>query len=174
MSMENYKPSSEEMVKIEKERRYEIMKYLFVCKLSLMRSRAAAAYFAKLLKERDIDATIETVGISNHARIKLTKEMVEEADVIFAIDKPVYREIMQQYSPSPPEKLINLDIIDVYDYDGRISESFLHGLSLEDLCKENQENVLERPEIKKRLKFDDILEKKKPIFEKWLADIYKE
>ncbi len=100
--------------------------------------------------------------------------MVEEADVIFAIDKPVYREIMQQYSPSPPEKLINLDIIDVYDYDGRISESFLHGLSLEDLCKENQENVLERPEIKKRLKFDDILEKKKPIFEKWLADIYKE
>jgi predicted protein tyrosine phosphatase len=139
-----------------------IMRYLFVCNLNSMRSPAVAAYFEKLIEEKNINAVVESAGISDDARRKLTKKMVGKANVIFAMDEAVYRKIVQKYSP-PQNKLVNLDILDVYEYDGKIYDALL-----ESSIRRDGEGILKRPEIRERLRFYQVLEMKKPILERYI------
>ncbi len=139
-----------------------LKQYLFVCSQNKIRSPAVASYFKKLIEEKNINAVIESAGTSDHAERKIRKDMVRKADVIFAMDKKVYKEILQKYSP-PQNKLVNLDILDIYDFSGEIWDGLLK-LSIIDEGKD----ILKRPEIKERLRFYEVLKMRKPILEKYI------
>jgi len=154
-----------EQVNCNKEVKEDVLKrYLFVCFRNERRSPASASYFKKLIKEKNINAVVESAGTSDSAERKLTEEMVKKSNVVFAMDESIFKEIVKRYSP-PEKKLVNLDILDIYDHWGNVCDDLLR--------RETQyqgESILERPEIKGRLELYEALEMKKPILEKYIGD----
>lgn len=136
-------------------------KYLVVCQQNEMRSPIVVEYLKKLLKERNIEGLVKSAGLSDLCRKKLTKEIADDANIIFAIDEDVHKEIIEKYSQLP-KKVVNLDILDVY-----YGANYEHNLVV-NLCRkkkvEEWDSIWDRPEIKHRLSLYEVLEIKKCFF----------
>jgi len=140
-------------------------KYLVVCQQNQMRSPYVAEYLRNLLKEKNIEAIVESTGLSDSSPKKLTKEMADNADVIFAMDKKVYNKIIEEYSQLP-QKVVNLDILDVYAY-GTFSDVGL-GWALIGKSEKEKEEILDKPEIQLRLSLREVVESRKHLFERYI------
>ena len=130
-----------------------------VCKNAYVRSWYVRNYLIGLLKEKGItNVVVDNAGIDPFKPKKLlTQEMVEKADLVFAMDSEIYDYIAKNFSP-PLKKLINLDIYDVYN------ERYLFDSHLVDnLVKRNQWNQEQRnnffykPEISLGLTLESVL-----------------
>ena len=105
-----------------------MLKMLFVCRANLNRSPRAAEVFERLAKElgfavevssagtdafwanQSEDVLLRVCGVSRSTQ--LTKEMVAEADIVYALDGYVERDLASYNIP--PEKLVCLYIDDEY------------------------------------------------------------
>ena len=86
------------------------MNYLFVCLGGADRSPTAA----RIAKEfTSIDDVIKYAGMYANVVHKLTQEMADEADIIFALDGEIYEGLLNAYH-QPKEKLVCLNILDIY------------------------------------------------------------
>ena len=95
---------------------------LVVCNLNHVRSPWIGQFLCEELKKNNVDnVTVETAGLHGEKR-QLTKEMIEKANIIFAADEGICKEIIKIYSTKEnTEKIFNLDIPDIYEIDGQYS-----------------------------------------------------
>ncbi len=97
--------------------------YLFVCRSNKMRSVCCANYFSDLLKDKGICAKIESAGLRvsdpkksfGHIPKQATREMFDIANRIFVMEEWMNYELRKDYGV-PEEKIINLDILDLYEW----------------------------------------------------------
>ena len=88
------------------------MNVLFVCSRNQWRSRTAETVF-KDSKHH----VVESAGTENGARIKVSEELIEWADIIFVMEKRHKERLQQKFDQSLDEKkIITLDIHDNYRY----------------------------------------------------------
>lgn len=170
-------------------------KYLFICLGNQVRSPAAAAYFARVAREKlpgaaiyaeedtayagngryigrlnqqnmtNADVIIESAGVSKIARKKLTREMAESAHMIFALDEEICDIIAKEYGCAK-DKIVNLDILNVYSAEE--IDSDLLRFYLRSKGKEERAQIQQRPEIKRRLTLEKVLELRREVMEKSL------
>jgi predicted protein tyrosine phosphatase len=88
------------------------MNLLFVCSKNKWRSRTAETIFKNSIFHR-----VKSAGTDNDARIKLTRQHLQWAELIFVMEKK-HREIILNNFPEAAikEKTIVLDIPDEYRY----------------------------------------------------------
>jgi len=110
------------------------MKILIVCDLNFARSITTAYVLNKKVREKGLDMTIETAGLfdskkkRNHLENicyyikkyvplfkthKLTKEKVNDADIIYVMNNEMKEEIVHKYK-YPEAKVYNLNISSRY------------------------------------------------------------
>ena len=86
------------------------MKLLFVCNANLYRSPTAAEIF------KDKHET-KSAGLSELAKIKVSKEILEWADKVYVMEEWMRGEIAKRFPEEyMKKKIINLDIPDVYGF----------------------------------------------------------
>lgn len=169
-------------------------KIVVVCKHAYVRSSALRDYLKKLLRQNNIDnVEVNNAGIDpfdwNREKL-LTKEMIEESDVIFAMDQEIYDYIMKNFTP-PFKKITNLDVLDVYDETGRFSEYGLTRLCIDLAGKDMKEKKEEewgiaefrenveriknslklRPELMRKLSLEETLEMKESLILKKVREL---
>jgi predicted protein tyrosine phosphatase len=87
-------------------------KILFLCEGNLHRSPTAATLYAATsgIKAR-------SAGLSSLARVQLTEELLEWADVIFVMDRRLAKMLRRRFEPCLDGKeVVCLDIPDDYQY----------------------------------------------------------
>lgn len=88
------------------------IKILFVCNLNMMRSATAENIF----KNRP-GIAVKSAGISAGAVVRIDKQLVDWADIVFVMENTQKKYIMKKIGPSRPDKkIINLNIPDTYSY----------------------------------------------------------
>jgi len=88
-------------------------RYLFICAVNQNRSRAAERICRWLAKEKGKDIECESAGVHPLAVRRVTKKMAEKADIIFVMEDYM-KETLQTEFHQPAEKIICLDIPDIY------------------------------------------------------------
>ena len=81
-------------------------KLLFICTLNLQRSPTAAEIFKDKYDTK-------SAGIADTAKVPLTSELLEWADVVFVMEEG-HRKFISEKFPNLNMKIINLDIQDRY------------------------------------------------------------
>lgn len=121
---------------------------LVVCNLNHVRSPWIGQFLREELKENNVDnVTVETAGLHGEKR-QLTKEMIEKANIIFAADEEVCKEIIKIYSTKGNrKKIFNLGIPDIYEIDGQYSHDLMLGKTKR-IPREKWPSFWDRPEIK--------------------------
>ena len=89
------------------------MNYLFVCTYNINRSVAAAKVFSELLLKYDIEANIRDAGISETAKNRITKELINWADKIYVMQN-IHKTYIENIVPKAREKINVLGIEDIY------------------------------------------------------------
>ena len=137
---------------------------IIVCKHGVVRSPWIRDYLTEALEKRKlIDVTVKSVGICPFRPEKqkpLSEKMVEQADLIFAMDNKVYKTLVEIY-PSLLKKIINVDILDVYNEFGGFDERMLGFYRSSD---EEKREVQNRHEIYYELSLKEVFERKKELF----------
>jgi predicted protein tyrosine phosphatase len=87
--------------------------YLFICAVNQNRSRAAELVCSQLAQAENRDIRCESAGIHPLAIRRVTKKMADKADIIFVMEDYM-KEILEKEFHQPAEKIICLDIPDVY------------------------------------------------------------
>ncbi len=89
------------------------LKYLFVCYANEHRSRTAEEVCKRMAKERNLAIETSSAGVSPGANNPLTKELVNQADIIFVMEKYMQEEIEEEYGESA-KKIVCFNIPDIY------------------------------------------------------------
>lgn len=141
-------------------------KYLFVCMQNRIRSVRAADYFTDLLEEKGIKAEVENAGACKDSVKPIREEMVDSADVIFVMDnKVIYwleedNEWFKRKYQEIEKKIVILGIPDAFDpLQGEFQPWMLN------MTEENKEKYTKKYGGKKLYQ---VLEEKKPLFEKYI------
>ncbi len=88
------------------------MNILFVCSRNKWRSRTAETIF-----KDNQDFNVKSAGTEPSARIKVTSNLIEWADIIFAMEKKHKQRLTEKFPTITREKnIIVLDIPDEYQY----------------------------------------------------------
>jgi len=91
---------------------FMIMNILFVCSRNKWRSRTAETIF-----KDNQDFNVKSAGTEPSARIKVTSNLIEWADIIFAMEKKHKQRLTEKFPTIAREKnIIVLDIPDEYQY----------------------------------------------------------
>lgn len=86
------------------------MKLLFICNVNKFRSPTAEEIF----KDR---YETKSAGLSEFATKRLTKEMLEWADIVFVMESKMRKKIGKRFPEQYLKKrIVMLDIEDIYDY----------------------------------------------------------
>lgn len=137
---------------------------IIVCKYAVLRSPWIRDYLTEALEKREvIDVTVKSVGICSlrpKEQKPLSEEMVEQADLIFTMDSNVYEALVEIY-PSSSKKIINVDILDVYDEWGDFDKRMLEFYRSSD---EEKHKVQDRHEIYRKLSLKEVFESKEELF----------
>ena len=141
-------------------------RYLFVCGQNKQRSPVVAAYFSDLLKEKNIEAIVTSAGLMSSSPTILTKEMADSADIIFAMEETIKKEIVENYAQSP-KKVVNLDILDVY-FMGRFNKDLMLSSYCKGKNREEYDKIWNRFDIKNGFTLDEVLETKRLCFEHYI------
>jgi predicted protein tyrosine phosphatase len=87
--------------------------YLFICAINQNRSRTAERVCNQLARALNKDIRCESAGVHPMAVRRVTKKMAEKADMIFVMEDYM-KEILETKFHQPAEKIICLDIPDIY------------------------------------------------------------
>jgi len=88
--------------------------YLFVCAANINRSPTAADVFRKMVARNGLDVEVSSAGISPFSARPVTKEMADQADLIFVMEDYMVWEMETKYGQDSA-KIICLDIPDIYE-----------------------------------------------------------
>ena len=88
--------------------------YLFICAENRNRSMTAEHICSQLAKATNKDVECESAGVHPMAVRRVTKKMTDMADIIFVMEDYM-KEILETEFHQPAEKIICLDIPDIYD-----------------------------------------------------------
>ena len=88
--------------------------YLFICAINQNRSRAAERICSQLTQAKNRDIQCESAGVHPLAIRPVTKKMADRADIIFVMEDYM-KETLETEFHQPAEKIICLDIPDIYD-----------------------------------------------------------
>ena len=88
--------------------------YLFICAANQNRSRAAERICRRLAQAKNKDIRCESAGVHQLAVRRVTKKMASKADMIFVMEDYM-KETLEKEFNQPAEKIICLDIPDIYD-----------------------------------------------------------
>ena len=86
---------------------------LFVCYGNLNRSPTAADVCKKMAEEKKLNVGVASAGIAVYAENPLTKYVADDADIIFVMEDYM-KKLLEEYYGQPPEKIICLNIPDIY------------------------------------------------------------
>jgi predicted protein tyrosine phosphatase len=87
--------------------------YLFICAANQNRSRAAERICSQLAEAKNRNIECESAGVHPLAIRRVTKKMADGADIIFVMEDYM-KEILEIEFHQPAEKIICLDIPDIY------------------------------------------------------------
>ena len=88
--------------------------YLFICAANQNRSRAAERICSQLTQAKNRNIKCESAGVHLLAIRRVTKKMADRADIIFVMEDYM-KEALETEFNQPAEKIICLDIPDIYD-----------------------------------------------------------
>ena len=88
-------------------------RYLFVCYANEQRSRTAEEVCKKMAKQRGLDIAVNSAGIALGANNPLTKELVNQADIIFVMQDYMQTAVEEKYA-GKGKNIVCLDIPDIY------------------------------------------------------------
>jgi predicted protein tyrosine phosphatase len=88
--------------------------YLFICTANQNRSRAAERICSQLAQAKNKDIRCESAGVHQLAVRRVTKKMADKADIIFVMEDYMKQTLETEFH-QPTEKIICLDIPDIYD-----------------------------------------------------------
>jgi predicted protein tyrosine phosphatase len=89
-----------------------VKKLLFLCSQNKLRSPTAEAIFSQY--ER---LEVESAGLNHDAEVPLSVEMLEQADIIFVMEKAHRNKLSKKFKPYlKGQRIICLNIPDEYDY----------------------------------------------------------
>ncbi len=86
---------------------------LFVCYGNINRSPTAADVCKRMAEQRNLPINVASAGIAVYAEYPLTKYVADDADVIFVMEEYMKKFLVDFYTQRP-EKIISLDIPDIY------------------------------------------------------------
>ena len=85
---------------------------LFVCKYNQMRSRTAESIYSD-----DSRYFVKSAGISKKAKVRLTTDLINWADIVFVMETKHRDTIVASYpTESISKEIVSLDIPDTYCY----------------------------------------------------------
>jgi predicted protein tyrosine phosphatase len=90
------------------------MHYLFICAVNQNRSRAAERICGQLAQSKNRNIECESAGVHPLAIRRVTKKMADKADIIFIMEDYMKENLETEFN-QPAEKIICLDIPDIYD-----------------------------------------------------------
>jgi len=85
-----------------------------VCQVNVNRSRTAEDVCRGIVEHRGLPIEAISAGISEFAERPLTREIADQADLIFVMEPYMAREIKTRFG-QPPGKIICLDIPDEFE-----------------------------------------------------------
>jgi len=88
--------------------------YLFVCHANVHRSKTAEDVCRKIAEQYGLEISVSSAGMSQGSDNPVTKEMADEADIIFVMEDDMKTELERKYKQNPG-KIICLDIPDLYE-----------------------------------------------------------
>jgi predicted protein tyrosine phosphatase len=88
-------------------------KYLFVCYANEQRSRTAEDVCRKMAAQRGFDIAVTSAGIAPAANNPLTKELVNQADIIFVMEDYMQIAVEEVYG-GKGKNIVCFDIPDIY------------------------------------------------------------
>ena len=89
------------------------MNYLFVCTYNINRSVTAAKIFSELLKKYKIKGNVKDAGVSETAKNRISKELINWADKIYVMEN-FHKDIIVKIEPNAKDKTEILGIQDLY------------------------------------------------------------
>ncbi|MBI2670670.1 protein tyrosine phosphatase [Candidatus Woesearchaeota archaeon] len=107
------------------------MNYLFVCTYNVNRSVVAAEAFKELLKKHGINGQVKHAGVSELAKNRISKELIEWADKIFVMEN-FHKDFILKIAPEARNKIEVLGIEDLYG----VNDPYLLKILKEKLQKE--------------------------------------
>jgi len=136
---------------------------LIICDGDAVRRVWIEGFLRDVVKENDIDAIVNSAVSSTFGARQLTREMLETSDLIFAVDKKIYEEISTIYTETISyKKVINLDILDIYDEFGEYNNLLVQH-KIKEMSAKDQNLFTNRPEIRHHLTLREILNIKKHL-----------
>jgi len=87
--------------------------FLFICSVNRNRSKAAERVCNQLAQAMGKKIQCESAGVHLLAETRVTKQMADRADIIFVME-PYMKDILKREFNQPAEKIVCLDIPDVY------------------------------------------------------------
>jgi predicted protein tyrosine phosphatase len=87
--------------------------YLFVCAANRNRSPTAEGVFRALAADAGFEVEVSSAGLSPFSERPVTKELADNADLIFVMEEYMARELETGYGQDPA-KIVCLDIPDIY------------------------------------------------------------
>jgi predicted protein tyrosine phosphatase len=89
-----------------------VKKLLFICSQNKLRSPTAEAVFSEYE-----GLEVESAGLNHDAEVPLSVVMLEQADIIFVMEKAHRSKLSKKFKPYlKDQRIICLDIPDNYDY----------------------------------------------------------
>jgi predicted protein tyrosine phosphatase len=88
-------------------------RYLFVCYANQQRSRTAEDVCRKMAKQRGLDIAVDSAGIAPGANNPLTKELINQADIIFVMQDYMQTAVEEEYA-GKGKNIVCFDIPDIY------------------------------------------------------------
>ena len=111
------------------------MNYLFVCTYNINRSVKGAEIFLKLLKKHKLNGNVKSAGVSETAKTRVSKELINWADKIYVMEN-FQEDFIIKIVPSSKNKIEVLEIQDLYPVNDpllekiltdKLTEEFKHG-----------------------------------------------
>ena len=88
------------------------MKILFVCSANIDRSPTA-----EFIYSNRCDLEVKSAGVSDYAKIPISLELIQWADIILCMEKKHRQKIKNKFSDISIDKIIDsLDVLDMYEY----------------------------------------------------------
>jgi predicted protein tyrosine phosphatase len=98
--------------------------FLFVCSANRNRSRAAEQVCTQLARAKGRDIQCESAGIHPLAVRRVTRQMADRAGMIFVME-PYMKTIIERDFGQPGQKIVCLDIPDIYPMEDPELEAIL-------------------------------------------------
>ena len=111
------------------------MNILFVCSANKNRSKTAESYLSELYPEHNF----MSAGTNKKLCMKeggefLTKEMLEWSDIVFVMEQKHWDGIRKETDNSYTNKIINLNIPDIYEYGDESLKEIIFDKTKKHIC----------------------------------------